>query len=249
MEEMLTTKMDRLFTHFGYDTQESHFRFSMRASSNRGQEYSNYIKHQPRYQAHDSEATFSPKVNVQEGQASQQIVEPVTRPVECNQIDDEGITPNESCYSGILFRNASVQPDNNIPRWIGLPKGVITFTNAGFCPPNTEVPKSNDYPESSMMGSRRGSLLLNLQKLYTTLLKGKCNVDSADTDVNRGPFKDALVRKKGGENKDSSTLKDDDDFELLDRDIITGEEDDMPSIQFSDHVHHILGKARLYQLS
>ncbi|MBA0728302.1 hypothetical protein Golax_001208, partial [Gossypium laxum] len=60
--------------------------------------------------------------------------------------------------------------------------------------------------------------------------------------VNRGPFKDALVGKKGGENKDSSTLKDDDDLELLDRDIITGEEDDMPSIQFSDHSDYFLVK-------
>ncbi|MBA0843978.1 hypothetical protein Goarm_001114, partial [Gossypium armourianum] len=59
--------------------------------------------------------------------------------------------------------------------------------------------------------------------------------------VNR-PFKDALVGKKGGENKDSSTLKDDDDFELLDRDIITGEEDDMTSIQFSDHSDYFLVK-------
>ncbi|MBA0574015.1 hypothetical protein Golob_001256, partial [Gossypium lobatum] len=60
--------------------------------------------------------------------------------------------------------------------------------------------------------------------------------------VNRGPFKDALVGKKGGENKDSSTLKDDDDLELLDRDIITGEEDDMPSIQFFDHSDYFLVK-------
>lgn len=52
-----------------------------------------------------------------------------------------------------------------------------------------------------------------------------------------------MIGKKGGKNKDSSTLKDDDNIELLDGDTITGEKDDMPSIQFSDHVHHILRKS------
>ncbi|MFQ6643839.1 hypothetical protein Gotur_017254, partial [Gossypium turneri] len=50
--------------------------------------------------------------------------------------------------------------------------------------------------------------------------------DKAGLDTNRGSFKDTLIGKEGGENKDSSTLKNDDDFELLDEDIITGKEDE-----------------------
>ncbi|MBA0723508.1 hypothetical protein Golax_004083, partial [Gossypium laxum] len=62
-------------------------------------------------------------------------------------------------------------------------------------------------------------------------------------DTNRGSFKDTLIGKERRENKDSSTLKNDDDFKLLDGDIITGKEDGMPLIQFSNRIHHILRKS------
>ncbi|MBA0568878.1 hypothetical protein Golob_006344 [Gossypium lobatum] len=61
--------------------------------------------------------------------------------------------------------------------------------------------------------------------------------------MNRGSFKDTLIGKEGRENKDSSTLKNDDDFKLLDGDIITGKEDGMPLIQFSNCIHQILRKS------